>query len=217
VTDLPTDFLSADDVTADQLTALLDLADELKADRAARTEAGKELSRDELHGRTVALLFEKPSTRTRVSFQVGVTELGGRPLPLSSAELQLGRGETIADTGAVLSRYVHAVVVRTFGQDRVEELAAGASIPVVNALTDLEHPCQALADLQTLRETHGELAGRTLAYVGDVIGHEISSRNDLTKDEASRVIDALEAEKNAEKPADTEDNFGGVDRDKEGD
>jgi ornithine carbamoyltransferase len=167
VTDLPTDFLSADDVTADQLTALLDLADELKADRADRTEAGKELSRDELHGRTVALLFEKPSTRTRVSFQVGVTELGGRPLPLSSAELQLGRGETIADTGAVLSRYVHAVVVRTFGQDRVEELAAGASIPVVNALTDLEHPCQALADLQTLRETHGELAGRTLAYVGD--------------------------------------------------
>jgi ornithine carbamoyltransferase len=124
--------------------------------------------RDDLAGRTVALVFEKPSTRTRVSFQVAVTELGGHPLALSAAELQLGRGETIADTGAVLSRYVHAIVVRTFGQDRLVELADVADVPVVNALTDREHPCQALADLQTFREhEHGGFEGRSLAYVGD--------------------------------------------------
>jgi len=147
--------------------ALLDRADELKADRAARLRSSSGAVRDELAGRTVALVFEKPSTRTRVSFQVAVHELGGHPLPLSSAELQLGRGETIADTGTVMSRYVHAIVVRTFGQDRLEELAAAASVPVVNALTDLEHPCQALADLQAFREAHGGFEGRSLAYVGD--------------------------------------------------
>ena len=161
------DFLSADDLEAHELLALLDLADELKSDRVARQESASTLVGEQLRGRTVALVFEKPSTRTRVSFQVAVAELGGHPLPLSSAELQLGRGETIADTGAVLSRYVHAIVVRTFGQDRIEELAAAADVPVVNALTDREHPCQALADLQTFRELHGGLAGRSLAYVGD--------------------------------------------------
>ncbi len=160
MSDFPPDFLSVDDVDGEQLVALLDLADELAVTRA-------DGPRDDLAGRTVAMLFEKPSTRTRVSFQVAVSELGGAPLPLSSAELQLGRGETVADTGAVLSRYVHGIVVRTFAQARLEELADAASVPVVNALTDLEHPCQALADLQTFRAVHGGFAGRSLAYVGD--------------------------------------------------
>ena len=161
------DFLRVDDATPDELTAILDLADELKEDRARRFSSFATQVRDDLRGKTVALVFEKPSTRTRVSFQVAVHELGGHPLPLSSAELQLGRGETVADTGRVLSRYVNGIVVRTFGQDRLTELADAADVPVVNALTDLAHPCQALADLQTLREEFGELAGRTLAYIGD--------------------------------------------------
>ena len=165
--ELPAHFLSVADVTGEQLVALLDLADELKAERVARLAVGERLERDTLAGRTVAMIFEKPSTRTRVSFQVAVSELGGHPLSLSSAELQLGRGETIADTGAVLSRYVHGIVARTFGQERLEELAAAATVPVVNALTDLEHPCQALADLQAFRAEHGGFVGRTLAYVGD--------------------------------------------------
>ena len=163
--EFPDHLLGIDDLDADQLLDLLDLADELKAARGSGTAAAQT---DALAGRTVALVFEKPSTRTRVSFQVAVAELGGHPLPLSSAELQLGRGETIADTAAVLSRYVHAVVIRTFGQDRIIELADNARIPVVNALTDLEHPCQALADLQTLRASRGgDLAGSILTYVGD--------------------------------------------------
>jgi ornithine carbamoyltransferase len=160
-------YLSVDDLTGDQIVAVLDLADELKTDRDQRVAAGQSPVRDELAGRTVAMIFEKPSTRTRVSFQVAVSELGGAPLPLSSAELQLGRGETIGDTGAVLSRYVHAIVVRTFGQDRIDALAAASTVPVVNALTDLEHPCQALADLQVFRQALGGFEGRTLAYVGD--------------------------------------------------
>jgi ornithine carbamoyltransferase len=163
----PSDYLSVDDLDPEQLVAVLDLADELKAERARHAAAGTSAVRDELAGRTVAMIFEKPSTRTRVSFQVAVTELGGHPLSLSSAELQLGRGETIGDTGAVLSRYVHAIVVRTFGQERIVELAAAADVPVVNALTDREHPCQALADLQAFREEHGGFEGRTLSYLGD--------------------------------------------------
>ncbi len=163
----PPDFLSIDDVDGDQLLVLLDLADELKADRAARVASNSSLVRRQLRGRTVAMIFEKPSTRTRVSFQVGVTELGGHPLALSSSELQLGRGETVADTGAVLSRYVHGLVVRTFAQARLDELADGATVPVINALTDEEHPCQALADLQTVRQVFGSFDGRTLTYVGD--------------------------------------------------
>jgi ornithine carbamoyltransferase len=160
-------YLRADDLDRPALTHVLDLADELKADRAARAASGSTLVRHDLNGRTVALIFEKPSTRTRVSFQVGVFELGGQPLPLSSSELQLGRGETIGDTGRVLSRYCHAIVVRTFAQQRLDDLAADASVPVINALSDLEHPCQALADLQTLRAEFGSLQGRSLAYVGD--------------------------------------------------
>lgn len=153
------DYLSVDDLTPEELTALLDLSAKLKAEPEGY--AGR------LHGKVVAMVFEKPSTRTRVSFEVAISSAGGHPVPLSSAELQLGRGETIEDTGRVLSRYVDAVVLRTFEQERLEVLARAASVPVVNALSDFEHPCQCLADLLTVRETKGELAGRTLVYLGD--------------------------------------------------
>ena len=116
---------------------------------------------------TVALVFERPSTRTRVSFQVGVAELGGHPLALRADELQLGRGESIGDTARVLSRYLHAIVIRAGSHETVAELAAAAEVPVVNALTPLHHPCQALADLLTLRERFGDLDGVSVAYVGD--------------------------------------------------
>jgi ornithine carbamoyltransferase len=153
------------DLAPSEIVRLLDDAAALRERRPALNSG---LAVDTtLQGRTVALLFEKPSTRTRISFQVAVAELGGTPLPLSSADLQLGRGETVADTGAVLSRYVHAIVVRTFGQVRLEELAAASGLPVINALTDEDHPCQALADLLTVRDEFGGFAGRTLTYVGD--------------------------------------------------
>jgi ornithine carbamoyltransferase len=161
-TRVPRHFLVDTDITSDEQRAILDDADRLKRDR--RLRPAPELP---LAGRSVALIFEKPSTRTRISFEVGVAELGGHPVVIDAATTQIGRGETLADTAAVLSRYVDAIVIRTFGQDRIEELAAGASVPVVNALTDFTHPCQALADLQTIREHKGSLAGRTLAYVGD--------------------------------------------------
>src|SRR6266487_5197720 len=151
------DYLSVDDLGPAELLHLLDVADALKADRT--------LHRDALAGLTVALLFEKASTRTRVSFEVGVGQLGGRPLSLSGSDLQLGRGETIEDTGRVLSRYVEAVVLRTFGQERLEALARTATVPVVNALSDFEHPCQCLADLLTIRERRGRLDGVVLAYI----------------------------------------------------
>ncbi|HET9723311.1 MAG TPA: ornithine carbamoyltransferase [Actinomycetota bacterium] len=153
------DYLSVDDLSAEELAALLDLSAKVKAqpgDYAAR-----------LDGRSVAMIFEKPSTRTRVSFEVAVASTGGHPVPLSSAELQLGRGETIEDTGRTLSRYVHAIVLRTFEQERLELLASAATVPVVNALSDFEHPCQVLADLLTIREVKGDLTGRTLVYLGD--------------------------------------------------
>jgi ornithine carbamoyltransferase len=153
------DYLSVDDLGADELGRLLDLAGRLKADRSLHREA--------LRDRTVALIFEKASTRTRVSFEVAVDQLGGRPTTLSSADLQLGRGETIEDTGRVLSRYVDGIILRTFEQERLEALAGAASVPVINALSDFEHPCQALADLLTIRERSGSLQGRILAYVGD--------------------------------------------------
>src|SRR5438876_11410419 len=153
------DYLSVDDLGPAELLHLLDIADELKADRT--------LQQDALAGMTVALLFEKASTRTRVSFEVGIGELGGRPLTLSGADLQLGRGETIEDTGRVLSRYVDAIVLRTFEQERLEALAEAATVPVINSLSDFEHPCQALADLMTIRERLGTLSGKILAYVGD--------------------------------------------------
>lgn len=153
------DFLSIDDVSSDELVALLDRADEVKSnpDQYSQQIAGKQ----------VALIFEKPSTRTRVSFEAAVSSMGGHPIVLRGDELQLGRGETIEDTGTVLSRYVDAIVVRTFGQERLTALAEAASVPVVNALSDYSHPCQCLADLQTIRESKGDLKGLTLTYVGD--------------------------------------------------
>ncbi len=153
------DFLSIDDVSTDEFHHLLDLAAKAKHNRG--DFAGR------LADKTVAMIFEKPSTRTRVSFEVAIAEAGGHPLALSSAELQLGRGETIEDTGRVLSRYVDAIVLRTFGQERLEHLAAAATVPVVNALSDYEHPCQALADLLTVQEKKGGLAGLTMTYLGD--------------------------------------------------
>ena len=153
------DFLSIDDLAPEELWHLLDEADAVKQDPKA--------FHDRLAGKQVALIFEKPSTRTRVSFEAAVSSMGGHPIVLRGDELQLGRGETIEDTGMVLSRYVDAIVVRTFGQDRLERLADSASVPVINALSDFSHPCQCLADLQTLREKKGDLASLALAYLGD--------------------------------------------------
>ncbi|HVF19285.1 MAG TPA: ornithine carbamoyltransferase [Mycobacteriales bacterium] len=136
-------------------------------DDADRRKKDRNTDERPLAGRSVALIFEKPSTRTRVSFEVGVAELGGHPVVMDAASSQLGRGETLEDTARVLSRYCAAIVLRTFGQDRLDRIAAAASVPVVNALSDLAHPCQALADLQTIRERRGALRGVTLTYVGD--------------------------------------------------
>jgi ornithine carbamoyltransferase len=152
-------MLRDDDLTPVEQREVLDLADAMKADRFAhRPLAGP---------RSVAVLFDKPSTRTRISFEVGISQLGGTPLIVDAQASQLGRGETIGDTARVLSRYVDAIVWRTGDQSRIEELAAGSSVPVVNALTDQFHPCQVLADLQTIRERFGHLAGLTLTYLGD--------------------------------------------------
>jgi ornithine carbamoyltransferase len=145
----------------DELETLLDLADELKAERARRPELRV------LPGRTIGLIFHKPSTRTRVAFEVGIAELGGMALFLPAAELQLARGESYRDTALVLSRFLSALMIRTFEQAEVEEFAEHASIPVINGLTDESHPLQALADAMTLRERFGTLDGVRLAYVGD--------------------------------------------------
>ena len=153
------DYLSVDDLSPKGLIELLDLAADVKA--------RSEVYEGRLAGRSVALVFEKPSTRTRVSFEVAVAQLGGHPVVLSANDLQLGRGETIEDTGRVLSRYVDAIVLRTFEQERLEVLAEAATVPVVNSLSDFEHPCQALADLLTVRERIGGPAGHTLTYLGD--------------------------------------------------
>ena len=153
------DFLSIDDLASGDLTDLLDLSEKVKGSPSDHHSS--------LRGLSVAMIFEKPSTRTRVSFEVAIASLGAHPVALSSTELQLGRGETIEDTGRVLSRYVDAVVLRTFEQDRLEALARASTIPVINALSDFEHPCQCLADLLTIREKKGDLRGLKLTYVGD--------------------------------------------------
>ncbi|WP_431876074.1 ornithine carbamoyltransferase [Amycolatopsis sacchari] len=156
---MPRHFLRDDDLTPEEQLAVLDLADELKKDPLGnRALAGP---------KSVAVLFEKNSTRTRMSFEVGIAQLGGHPIIVDGRSMQLGREETIEDTARVLSRYVDAVVWRTFAQQRINAMASAASVPVVNALTDEFHPCQVLADLQTIRERKGKLAGLTLTYLGD--------------------------------------------------
>jgi ornithine carbamoyltransferase len=157
----PHHFITGEELSGDELSALLDRAMELKAGRASGEGA------EALDGRSVALVFEKPSTRTRVSFEVGLAELGATPLVLRGDELQLVRGESIGDTARILSRYVHGIAIRAGSDENVVELAQGASVPVINALTPTHHPCQALADLLTLRERFGDLHGLRLAYVGD--------------------------------------------------
>jgi ornithine carbamoyltransferase len=152
-------FLRDDDLTPAEQAQVLALAAAMKTDRFARRPlAGP---------RTVALLFDKPSLRTRVSFSVGVTELGGQPLEIDTTKTHIGRGETIADVARVLGRQAAAITWRTSGQERIEELAAASAVPVINALTDEFHPCQILADLQTVAEHFGSPAGRTFSYVGD--------------------------------------------------
>jgi len=155
------DLLAIDQLSASELAELIDLADQLKQLNAERVPHRL------LPGRTLALIFQKASTRTRVSFEVGMTQLGGTCVHLSAAEMQLGRGETIEDTGIVLSRYVDGIMIRANSHADVVQLAEAADVPVINGLTDLHHPCQALADIQTLRERLGPLEGRKLAWVGD--------------------------------------------------
>ncbi len=156
---MPRHFLRDDDLTPAEQAEVLDLADSMKADR---------LGQKSLAGpRSVAVLFDKQSLRTRVSFTVGIAELGGNPLIIDTATTHLGRGEAIEDVARVLSRQVAAIVWRTSGQERIEALASASDVPVINALTDEFHPCQVLADLQTVRAHQGSLAGRTLTYLGD--------------------------------------------------
>jgi len=152
-------YLRDDDLDPAELIEVLDLAERMKADRFGfKPLAGP---------RTVAVLFDKPSTRTRISFSVGIAELGGFPLVIEAANSQLGRGEPVADTARVLDRQVAAIVWRTFEQQRIQQMAAASAVPVVNALTDEFHPCQLLADLLTVRQQHGRLAGLRLSYLGD--------------------------------------------------
>lgn len=155
------DFLTLADYSKEEIEYLLHLALELKE----KQQNGERYT--PLSGKTLAMIFEKPSTRTRVSFEVGMVQLGGHALHLSSRDLQIGRGETIADTARVLSEYVDAIMIRTFEHEKVEELAQYATIPVINGLTDDDHPCQALADLLTIYEVKGKLQGLKLAYIGD--------------------------------------------------
>lgn len=154
-------LLKMSDLPAEQITSLLNLADQLKY------EQKHGIAHPHLAGKTLGMLFQKPSTRTRVSFEVGMQQLGGYPLMLSASDLQIGRGEPVQDTARVLSRYLDALMIRTFDQQEVEDFAAYGTIPVINALTDFAHPCQVLADLMTIREYKGKLEGLHLCYIGD--------------------------------------------------
>ncbi|MFL5979379.1 MAG: ornithine carbamoyltransferase [Gaiellaceae bacterium] len=155
------DFTRVADWSGAELLSVLDLADDLK-ERQRRREVHHLLP-----GRTLGMIFQKPSTRTRVSFEVGIAQLGGTGLYLAASDLQLGRGETLKDTATVLARYLDGLMIRTFAQEDVDELARHASIPVINGLTDSAHPCQALADVMTIRERLGRLEGVRVAYLGD--------------------------------------------------
>ncbi|MBT2652947.1 ornithine carbamoyltransferase [Oceanobacillus sp. ISL-73] len=155
------DFLTLADYTKDEIEYLIDLADYLKKQQKDRVIF------EPLKGKTLGMIFEKSSTRTRVSFETGIYQLGGLGIFLSSKDIQIGRGESIADTAKVLSGYLDGIMIRTFAQEDVEELAKHASIPVINGLTDLYHPCQVLADLQTIKEVKGKLQGEKLVYIGD--------------------------------------------------
>lgn len=155
------DFLDLEDYTTEELVYLIDLANELKH----LNHSGRPFQ--PLLGKTLAMIFEKSSTRTRVSFEVGMYQLGGQALFLGRNDIQLGRGEPIGDTGQTLSRYTNGIMIRTFAHQQLTDLAKAASVPVINALTDRSHPCQALADYQTILEKKGRLQGLKLAYVGD--------------------------------------------------
>ena len=154
------DFLTVLDFTADEIREVFALTDKLKKDRLSN-------SFKPLAGKSIGLIFAKSSTRTRVSFEVGVHELGGNPLYLEQGKMQMGRGETVPDTAHVLSRFLHGIVIRTYAHSDVEELAANASIPVINALTDEYHPCQILADLYTMKEHSGRIEGNKMVFFGD--------------------------------------------------
>jgi ornithine carbamoyltransferase len=155
---MPTDFLAIPDFSRDELYTLFELAERMRAKKYTTTP---------LAGKTLAMIFMKSSTRTRVSFEVGTYQLGGHALFLSPRDVQLGRGEPIADTARVLSRYVDGIMIRTFAHQDIEELAKYASVPVINGLTDLLHPCQVLADLLTVRQYLGEVADKKYAWIGD--------------------------------------------------
>lgn len=154
-------FLKLLDLTGEEITGLLELSVQLKEKQKRHTP------HPYLAGKSVGFLFEKASTRTRVSFEVGVYQLGGHPLALSSKDMQIGRGEPMEDTARVLSRYLDGLLIRTYGQKEVEDLAKYGSIPIINGLTDLAHPCQVLADLLTVKERYGHLKGLKMCYVGD--------------------------------------------------
>ena len=153
------DFLTLLDLSSQELETLLKRAAELKSEEKSTACP--------LIGKSVGLLFDKTSTRTRISFQTGIYQLGAQPIYINTQELQLGRGETIEDTARVLSRYLHGIVIRTFAHSTIETLAGNATIPIVNGLTDLHHPCQALADMLTIQEVKGKLKDVRLAYIGD--------------------------------------------------
>ena len=159
-------FLDIHTTPRPALRAMLDQAAAMKAARAGRTKGAPDDDRP-LDGRIVALIFEKPSTRTRISFDVGIRQMGGQTMVLSGADMQLGHGETIGDTARVLSRYVDAIMIRTFGEEVVHEMAEAADVPVVNGLTDRSHPCQIMADVMTFEEHRGPIAGRRVAWMGD--------------------------------------------------
>ncbi|OJU95993.1 MAG: ornithine carbamoyltransferase [Solirubrobacterales bacterium 67-14] len=156
----PRHYIDGYEISGGRLVSLLDRAEELKAGRPSSGDSA-------LAGKSVALIFEKPSTRTRISFEVGVVELGGHPVVLRGDEMQLSRGESVEDTARVLSRFVSGIVIRSGSHENVVTLAENASVPVVNALTPMYHPCQALADLQTLKQRFGDINGLKIAYVGD--------------------------------------------------